>query len=101
MREKSWIKNRTVQLVDDLNAVRAAILGKEAMNPAEHARLEPRLFESWVIEKLAQIEALAMSSREQLDETQDEMSDLQAEVKALQAEAKALRKELGRVGKKK
>ncbi len=90
--KKSWIKERTAQMVDDLNAVRAAILGKEPMSPAEHARLEPRLFESWVIEKLAQIEGLALSSREELDALQDEVSDLQAEVKAL-------RKELARAGK--
>lgn len=90
--KKSWTKERTAQMVDDLNAVRAAILGKEARNPAEHARLEPRLFESWVIEKLAQIEGLALSSREELDELQDEVSDLQAEVKAM-------RKELARLGK--
>lgn len=83
MKEKNWIKNRTAQLVEDLNAVRAAILGKEKMNPAEHARLEPRLFESWVIEKLAQIEALALNSREEAQDVQDQLSDLQDELKAL------------------
>ena len=92
-KEKSWVQARTAQLVDDLNAVRAAILGQKKMTPAEQASLEPRLFESWVIEKLASAEAQAARLSQ-------EMASLLLEVDEMSQELKALRKSLPRSPKK-
>jgi hypothetical protein len=70
---KSKISAKTAQLVNDLNAVRMAI--SKQRNPAEYAGLEPRLFESWVIEKMAESECLLLSVNEQLIELREEVRE--------------------------
>lgn len=87
---KSKIAAKTAQLVNDLNGVRAAISKQRQMNPAEYASLEPRLFESWVIEKMAESECLLLSVSQQLIELREEV----------QEELTALRKALPKPDKK-
>ena len=54
-RNRNEINTIASALVDDLNAVRSVVLNKQRdLSPEEHASLERRLFESWVIEKLAE-----------------------------------------------
>lgn len=65
------------ELVNDLNAVRSAVLNKQSdMTQTEYARLEPRLFESWAIEKLAESEFLLLSLGQQIVELRQELKDL-------------------------
>ena len=55
--QKSELAKRVKALVDELSAVRAVVLDKQpAASPGERAMFEARLFESWVIDRLAQHE---------------------------------------------
>ena len=83
---KSSMKRRTEELVDDLNAVRAAVLEKQGV---DRAGLEPRLFESWIIEKLAQGESQLLSLNRAVEDLRQELSTLR---KNLQVLAKKPRK---------
>ncbi len=88
---KSKVAARTAQLVHDLNSVRSAIFSKQQqLNPAEYARLEPRLFESWVIDKLAENECLVLALNEQLMGLREELDQLR---KSLPRPDKKTRKE--------
>jgi hypothetical protein len=62
--QKSRVKTGSKALIDDLSAVRAAVLDKRPATE-QSARFEARLFESWVIDRLAQHECqLAMITEE-------------------------------------
>ncbi len=88
---KSKIAAKASELVNDLNTVRATVLSKERqLSPAEYARLEPRLFESWVIEKLAENECLLLAISQQLAEIKEEFKALR---KSLPSPEKKSRKD--------
>ena len=53
--QKSQVRKTAKAMVDDLNAVRAAVLDQQ-MSAEKRAVFEARLFESWVIDRLAQLE---------------------------------------------
>ncbi len=78
---KSKIAAKASELVNDINTVRATVLSKERqLSQAEYARLEPRLFESWVIEKLAENECLLLAVSQQLAEIKEEFKALRKSV---------------------
>ncbi len=74
---KSKVAAKAAELVKDLGEVRAAVLSRDRQLTAnEFARLEPRLFESWVIEKLAENECLLLSISQQFIELREEIKEL-------------------------
>lgn len=74
---QSRLKSKTDELVDDLNAVRAAVLSKQqGKDPEAYARLEPRLFESWIIERLARTECRVSGLEEELEQLRQGLATL-------------------------
>ena len=89
---KSRIRTTAKALVDDLNAVRAAVLDRQQTADAgERAMFETRLFESWVIDRLAQHEC-------QLSMFCEELTDFREELEALR---KSLQRPARKTGKEK
>lgn len=81
MNERTWSKNRTRELINDLSAVRAAVMSQsQADSPADRAALEDRLFESWVIEKLVQSEFKLVAMGEELSDLQDDFEALKKSI---------------------
>ena len=82
---RTEIKARAEVLVEDLNAVRTMVLNKQReISPEDYLSLERRLFESWVIEKLAEAQDQFALSTEQGDELREELGELGKELKGLQ-----------------
>ncbi len=89
--QKSQVKISAKALIDDLSAVRAAVLYRQpAMTGEERVRFEARLFESWVIDRLAQQECQVLALDDELAELRDELAALR---KSLSPPAKKLAKE--------
>jgi hypothetical protein len=85
------MKTAARALVDDLSAVRAAVLDKrQDAGTQERAVFEVRLFESWVVDRLAQHECQVSAVREELADLREEIAALR---KSLQHPAKKARKE--------
>jgi septal ring factor EnvC (AmiA/AmiB activator) len=91
-------KNATAaRLVDDLNAVRSVVLNKQRdITSEDYANLERRLFESWVIEKLAEFQTQFAAAAEERDQAREQLDLVRKE---LDEELKLLRKELKEVQK--
>jgi len=82
-------------LVDDLSAVRAAVLDKrQDAGTQEREVFEVRLFESWVVDRLAQHECQVSAVREEMADLREEIAALR---KSLQHPAKKPGKKSGRV----
>jgi hypothetical protein len=78
-------------LIDDLSAVRAAVLDKrQDAGAQERAVFEARLFESWVVDRLAQHECHVSAVREELADLREELAALR---KSLEHPPKKARKE--------
>lgn len=91
--EKSRMRTVSKALVDDLSAVRAALMHqRQGMAGEERAGFEARFFESWVIDKLAQYECRAASVSKELAELRQEFAALRKE---LQRSAKPAPKKKG------
>ena len=75
--QKSEPAKSVKALIDELSAVRAVVLDKQpAANPGERAMFEARLFESWVIDRLAQHECQMSMIGEELAGVQKELAAL-------------------------
>ncbi len=82
---KAEVSAKTDALVADLNAIRTQVLNRQGQtNPAEQASLERRLFEVWVIDKLAQAECAVSGFAAELESLWQELDQTQDELKALQ-----------------
>jgi hypothetical protein len=87
------VKTTARALVDDLSAVRAAVLDKRQDAGTEgRAMFEARLFESWVVDRLAQNECQVSAVREEMAALREEIAALR---KSLQQTPKRPRKEKG------
>jgi hypothetical protein len=80
------MKTTAKALIADLSAVRAAVLDKrQDAGSAARAVFEARLFESWVVDRLAQHECQVSAIREEVAVLREEMAALR---KSLQRPAK-------------
>jgi hypothetical protein len=85
------------RLVDDLNTVRSVVLNKQRdITTEDYANLERRLFESWVIEKLAECQTQFAAAAAERDQAREQLDLVRQE---LDEELKLLRKELKEVQK--
>lgn len=75
--QKSELTKIAKALIDELSAVRAVVLDKQqTANAGERARFEARLFESWVLDRLAQHECQVSMIGEELAGVQKELAAL-------------------------
>ena len=82
----SRMKTTAKALVADLSAVRAAVLGQRQDAGTEgRAVFEARLFESWVLDRLAQHECQVSALLEELADLREELAALR---KSLQHSAR-------------
>jgi hypothetical protein len=91
---KSRVKASARALVDDLSAVRAAVSAQRASASAQNdAAFEARLFESWVLDRLAQHESQLAILVEQVGDMAEELVTLRKELpRLLKQAAKANKK---------
>lgn len=95
---KADVSAKTDALVADLNAIRTQVLNRQGQtNPTEQASLDRRLFEVWVIDKLAQAECQVSGFAAELEAVWQELEQTQDELKALQ---KSLPRVLPKAAKK-
>jgi hypothetical protein len=88
---KSEMKTSVQALINDLSAVRAAVLHEQrVVGVGERTTFEARLFESWVIDKLAQHECQVSAVSEEMAALREEFAALR---KSLQPPAKKVQKE--------
>jgi hypothetical protein len=86
-KDKSRMKARMKELIEDLSAVRAAVLSNQRdASETQRSTLETRLFESWVVDRLAQTECRCLGLTEDLEELRQELGALR---KSLPRPAKA------------
>ncbi len=74
---ESRMKRSVKALIDDLSAVRSAVQDQQrAGGVGASAAFEARLFESWVIDRLAQQDCQAAAIREELESLREELQAL-------------------------
>ena len=75
--QKSELTKASKALIDELSAVRAVVLDKQqSASVGERAMFEARLFESWVLDRLAQHECQMTMIWEELAGVQKELAAL-------------------------
>lgn len=71
--------------MDDLNTVRSVVLNKQReISPEDYHNLERRLFESWVIEKLAESHCQQQNAASEFEALREELGEMRKEIKELQ-----------------